>query len=398
MIFIAGISIALFISALLLVKKNKSKSDLFLFLWMILNATHLTFFYLLYSKAIYEYPILLGLQFPLPLLHGVLLYYYVSSCTNQFPKRKLVALLHLIPTLLVVIYIIPFIILPPEQKMEVFRNEGKGYEIFQNILLFSVFFSGTVYVIWSSFLLRNHKKRIRNQFSNIEEISLKWLQFLTYGLGVIWSLAILSQNNILISIGVSIFVILIGFFGIQQKNIFNIHEKASSIIPSNNNEVEQTKTRNLEGIQTNQNKTEKYISSGLSDEKAIKHYERAIEIDNYFNMSRMNLALIYYQIGRVKESEALYLKVVEQEPEFSSSYYMLGLLYNETGDTEKSMKYLELATKKEPRNSSVFYNYALMLQKAGDNKKSIEIIDAGLEFFPNTERLCCFKTSRVNMV
>ncbi|UMB60303.1 tetratricopeptide repeat protein [Lutibacter sp. A80] len=134
-----------------------------------------------------------------------------------------------------------------------------------------------------------------------------------------------------------------------------------------------------------------YYQSKNNTEDAIKHYERAIEIDNYFNMSRMNLALIYYQIGRVKESEALYLKVVEQEPEFSSSYYMLGLLYNETGDTDKSMEYLELAAKKEPRNSSVFYNYALMLQKAGDNKKSLEIINSGLEFFPNTERLLYVK-------
>ena len=88
MIFIAGISIALFISALLLVKKDKSKSDIFLFLWMILNAVHLTSFYLLYSNTIYNYPYLLGLQFPLPLLHGVLLYYYVSSITNQFPKNN----------------------------------------------------------------------------------------------------------------------------------------------------------------------------------------------------------------------------------------------------------------------------------------------------------------------
>ena len=278
MIFIAGISIALFISALLLVKKNKSKSDVFLCLWMILNATHLTFFYLLYSTVIYDYPILLGLQFPLPLLHGVLLYYYVSSSTNQFPKNKFTVFLHLIPTIIVLLYIIPFVTLPPDQKIEVFKSKGKGYEIFQNILLFSVFFSGIFYVIWSNFLLRNHKKRIRSQFSNIEEISLKWLQFLTYGLGIIWSLAILSQNNILISTGVSVFVILIGFFGIQQKNIFSSQEKASSIIPSinSNDEVEQTKIRNLEDNQTYQNESEKYKSSGLSDEKALKYYEKLI--------------------------------------------------------------------------------------------------------------------------
>ena len=83
MIFIAGISIALFISALLLVKKGKSKSDVFLFLWMILNATDLTFFYLLDSGVIYDYPYILGLQFPLPLLHGVLLYFIGITKINE---------------------------------------------------------------------------------------------------------------------------------------------------------------------------------------------------------------------------------------------------------------------------------------------------------------------------
>lgn len=134
-----------------------------------------------------------------------------------------------------------------------------------------------------------------------------------------------------------------------------------------------------------------YYQAKNNTEDAIKHYEKALVLDNYFNMSRMNLALIYYQIGKVKESEALYLKVVAQEPEFGSSYYMLGLLYNETGATDKAMEYLELATKKEPRNSSAFYNYALMLQKAENYKKSIQVINSGLEFFPETERLLYIK-------
>lgn len=255
MIFIAGISIALFMSSLLLVKKDKSKSDIFLFLWMILNAIHLTFFYLLYSDTIYDYPYLLGLQFPLPLLHGVLLYYYVSSVTNQFPKKKTIALAHLIPTILTIAYLIPFIVLPSEQKIEVFKGGGKGYEVFQEVLLIGVFLSGIVYVIWSSVILQNHKKRIRNQFSAIEEISLKWLQFLTYGLGAIWSLIIFTQNDTLIFIGVSIFVILVGFFGIQQKNIFGVKEIAS-------------KAAEKEKIK------EKYVSSGLSEEKAEEYYEK----------------------------------------------------------------------------------------------------------------------------
>lgn len=268
MIFIAGISIALFIAALLLVKKDKSTSDVLLFLWMILNAVHIFLFYIFDTEVIYNYPYLLGLQFPLPLLQGVMLYYYVSSVTNQFPKKKTIALIHLIPTIATLVYLIPMFMLPSEQKIEIFKSGGKDYLVFQDVLLMGVFLSGIVYVIWSNLLLRNHKKRIRDQFSNIEEVNLKWLQFLTYGLGIVWSLIIIAQNDELIFIGVSVFVILIGFFGIQQKNIFLTQEIEYKII-----EKEIIKTKIVEAVNQVEIK-EKYINSGLSKEKAEAYYKR----------------------------------------------------------------------------------------------------------------------------
>lgn len=279
MIFIAGISIALFIAALLLVKKDKSKSDVFLFLWMILNAIHLTFFYLVFTEEIHNYPYLLGWMFPLPLLHGVLLYYYVSSVTNQFPKNKWIALSHLIPALITITYSIPFFLLPAEQKIEVFKQDGKGYETFMLVLLIGIFISGVAYVVWSSLLLRIHKKRIRDEFSNIEEISLNWLRFLTYGLGAIWSIVIFTQNDTLIYIGVSVFVILIGFFGSQQKNIFGTKEIV--IITNENEEEDEIISK------------EKYSNSGLSEEKADKYYEQLSEImiqDKIYTHSELSLS------------------------------------------------------------------------------------------------------------
>lgn len=263
MIFIAGISIALFISALLLVKKEKSRSDVFLFLWMLLNALSIALFYIHYTGEIYNYPHLLGLQFPLPLLHGVLLYYYVSSVTDQFPAKKIIALVHLLPATITLIYLTSFFNQTAERKIEIFKSEGAGYEVFQMVLLIAIFLAGIIYVVRSSRLLQRHKKSIRNQFSDIEEINLRWLQFLTYGLGLVWCLVIFTQNDIWIYTGVSVFVIFIGFFGVQQKDIFT----AKTSI---------TKESNIH-IKENDNVTKpkgKYINSGLSDDLAIQQYEK----------------------------------------------------------------------------------------------------------------------------
>jgi len=119
----------------------------------------------------------------------------------------------------------------------------------------------------------------------------------------------------------------------------------------------------------------------------MKSYERAIKIDRYQNRSRMNLALMYYQNGRIIESEKLYLKVISQEPEFSYSYYMLGLLYNEIQNPNKAMEYMGKSLGKLPTNSNAYYNYALMQQGEGENALALKTIKDGLVLFPNNERL-----------
>lgn len=264
MIFIAGISIALFIAALLLVKKDKSKSDIFLLLWMLLNSAHLSFYYLNYSGRLFDYPAFLGFQLPFPLLQGVLLFFYVSFVTNQQHKKKWISLLHLIPALLFYAYLIPFFLLPAAEKIAVFKLKGGDeYATFMAILQISVFLSGIIYVIWCSYLLVKHKKNIRSQFSDIEEINLSWLQFLVVGLGLVWSLVIISQEDATIYLAVSIFVILVGFFGIQQKSIFN--QPGSTLTKS---------TPIKQPIDQETTTKEKYQTSGLSKQVAEEHFQK----------------------------------------------------------------------------------------------------------------------------
>jgi len=275
MIYIAGASIALFISALLLNKKQKSNSDVILLLWMLLLAAHLSLFYLNYFGDIP--PFLIGMHLPMPLLQAVFLYLYVASVTNQLPKRKTVTLAHLLPTLLSYLFLVPFFLLPADEKAIILENRGKGYsELFGLINLYLIFASGVVYVCWSSYLIYTHKKNIRNQFSDIEDINLKWLQLLIYGIGGIWVIVIFFNNDTYIFTGVSIFVILIGFFGVQQRDIF-----------SNENTVFKEKTTN-----NSPTKKEKYATSGLSTEIAENLYKNLIEQltkESYYTESSLSL-------------------------------------------------------------------------------------------------------------
>ena len=219
--YIAGIGIALFIEFLLISKKNKSSSDKILTLWMFAILLHLFLFYLYFTGDIYRFPFLLGLEHPFPLLHGVFLYLYVASLTRQLPTRQWALVFHAVPITLMYAYLATFFVLPAEQKLDIYRNHGAGYELFMLLRSYAITCSGLFYVAWSALLLKRHARNIRNQFSDVEKINLRWLQILTLGMGGIWFLVIFFGNDMLIYAGVVVFVFIIGFFGIRQANIFS---------------------------------------------------------------------------------------------------------------------------------------------------------------------------------
>lgn len=247
MIFIAGISIAVFIEFLLISKKEKSEADVVLAVWIFSMAVHLFFAYLFFSEQIFNYPFLLATDMPLPLMHSVFLYWYVGSMTDQLPENRKLVIVHFLPALLMYGYLTSFFILPAEEKIRIYQSNGAGYEMFDAVRFYAIILSGVVYIGWSAVLLSKHEKRILDEFSYQDKVDLQWLRVLTWGLGAIWLLIFVS-DEILFG-GVVVFVFLIGFFGIRQSRIFTHHiEEAGEI------------------------EKEKYSKSGLTKELSDKLY------------------------------------------------------------------------------------------------------------------------------
>ncbi|MFA6233134.1 MAG: AraC family transcriptional regulator [Bacteroidota bacterium] len=267
LLFIAGIGVAVFIEFLLISKKQKSVSDRILTLWMFLIIVHLFMFYLFFTGDIFHVPFLLGLEHPLPLLHGVFLYYYVSFVTGQLPRNRKILFLHLLPAGVMYGYLLSFIFLPTDQKIAVYRSGGAGYEWFNFVKLYAITLSGIVYVIVSAVMLRRHRNTIRDRFSDLERVSLRWLQILTFGLGGIWLLVLLFRSEPLIFSGVVIFVFLIGFFGVRQGDIFAHNQsKPETEVPQDGSDAQETEIQGMQPENAEQRK--KYTKSGLSDEVA----------------------------------------------------------------------------------------------------------------------------------
>lgn len=220
MIFVAGISIAVFFELLLIFKKHKTPSDKILIVWMFIISVHMFMFFMIYSEENLNYPFLLGVELPLPLIHGVMLYLYVASSTRQAPKKRMLLALHFVPFTAAYAYLIPYFLLPAEQKIHIYQNNGVGYEAFMKIIFAAYVITGISYQVWSILLLERHRKNILNQFSDIEKRDLTWLRILVWGMAVIWFVVILDLQDFYVFLTVTFFVFVIGFFGIKQVAVY----------------------------------------------------------------------------------------------------------------------------------------------------------------------------------
>lgn len=229
MIYIIGIVITSFLSFILVTKREQSIADRILFTWLCVILLQLILFSIISSNEYFSFPYLLGLEIPLPLLHGPFLFLYtLTLTTRQLTKPKI--FLHFIPYAIAFITTIPFLTLSLKKKILVYQNDGEGFETISKIIFVGIILSGITYTILSLRALSKYKKQIKDNFSSIERINLRWLFRLILSLSCIWLLVFFADDDIIFS-SVVLFVIFIGYYGIKQVGIFT-NQQALEFSPS----------------------------------------------------------------------------------------------------------------------------------------------------------------------
>jgi len=268
MLYLTGIIITFFLVVVLASKRNKTEADKILALWLFFTGFHLFLFYLHYKNDYSDFPFLLGLELPMPLVQGPFLFLYTSALTNQNRYKKF-NLLHFIPFLAAILVLIPFYNLSFEEKAAVFKNKGKGYETLISILYAAIVFSGIIYPLLSLQKLIKHRKNINNQFSHTERINLTWLRYLIIGSGIIWLVIIFSDDQYIFSV-VVFYLIFIGYFGVKQVGIFT-----NQPLSENNH----SETSTLESVDTeNTSEKIKYEKSGLTSSELMVIHQRLTQL------------------------------------------------------------------------------------------------------------------------
>ena len=271
--YLAGILIAFFACFLILGKPQKRLADYLLSVWFLLIGIHLICFLFIFSNAYIRFPYLLGLEIPLPLVHGPMLYLYISCLTGNYPKRKM-WLLHLAPAVITYFFLLDFFLMSSHEKIEIYQHNGGSYKILRSIISVMIALSGIFYVILSTLTIKKYQRHISNIFSNTEKINLNWGYYLIIGISTIW-IAVIVKNEILLFSLVVLFVILAAYFGISKVGILNsvLLEKQVDESLNINNDVKYPKyQKNFAGDETIQ-RVYKKLASMMNDEKLYKDPE-----------------------------------------------------------------------------------------------------------------------------
>lgn len=186
------------------------------------------------TNYVYFFPHLSRVHDPFPFLAGPLLFLYLRELTRRSGLRKWDAL-HFIPFIVCVLYLIPYFFQSRESKLNYLISEyfqpdmGRWYYV-RSMLVIT---QSLAYLILIVFMLVPYVRRVRNQKSEADRAALLQVRFLVGASLLLWIVAALrftldstSSTNLLVPLGFSVVVYVLGYMGLRQPEILAGIEEA----------------------------------------------------------------------------------------------------------------------------------------------------------------------------
>ena len=188
-------------------------------------------------------PHFFGVAYPLPFLYGPLVYLYAVAAADRTRRLTPRDALHLVPFVAVVIAGIPIYLASGAEKVALFHRLQAG----ERPLLLAIadplkLASGIAYAALTIAFLRRHRERVKESYSTVERVNLRWLLLLGLGAAGIWGIAVAFQlleaaglarvgrGDDLVSLAMAVLVYATGYMGLRQPEVFR-YETAEYAVP-----------------------------------------------------------------------------------------------------------------------------------------------------------------------
>lgn len=229
-----------FLAAVLMSRRHGSIPNRLLALTMLAFAVDLASAVFNATGVDAQYPVLIGLDYPLAFVYGPLLFLYAKTLSQKDRHFKQEYFWHFLPFGIVVLYMLPFYLQSGTEKLSFLQVDSSGLraqvlDVVNHVKLIHAL----CYVSGTLSLLRRHGRTIRESFSYTEHINLAWLRNIMLSLTIMTGFAVvlylaglgneapvlgLNPDSIyddLTLLGLAVFVYGIGFMGLQQSEVFD---------------------------------------------------------------------------------------------------------------------------------------------------------------------------------
>lgn len=296
-----------------------------------------------YDVGLVRYlPQLFGMGYPLPLLFGPLVYLYALTASDSNRHLRRWDALHFVPFVLIVLAGLPIYLMDGPETIALFEALERSEPPLMILITEPLkYISGVSYAAATMLFLRRHADRVKQSYSHVERVNLRWLLWLGVSAAAIWLLALglmllesfaglrFTRDDDAVAVAIAVMVYAIGYLGMRQPEVFQY--ASSDMVPTDE-----------------ESETPRYERSGLSDWEAAalkKKLLAAMDAQRPWQDSELTLADLAGLLGTTphKLSEVLNSHLDQTFYDFVNGYRVREVQRRLSDERVKSPKLLALA-------------------------------------------------------